>query len=93
MNEDSILYKELVLNYEPEAVFKLKDNITDYKKNLVRAFEVNVHLLFMEKSSELRKGKFIAILEKVNSSGACNCPFEVLNDVADEIFNKNETVE
>lgn len=52
-----------------------------------------MHILFLEKSCELRKGKFITILEKVNAAGACNCPFEVINEVADEIFNANETIE
>lgn len=49
--------------------------------------------MFMEKSSELRKGKFITILEKINTLESCNCPFEVINEVADEIYNANETVE
>lgn len=93
MNDDSILYKDLVLNYEPEAKFKLKESVTDFKKNLIRSFEVNVHILFMEKNSELRKGKFISILEKINTLGSCNCPFNVINDLADEVFNANETVE
>jgi len=93
MNDDCILYKDLILNYEPEAQFKLKDAITDFKKNLIRAFEANVHILFMEKGSELRKSKFLDILEKINTIGACSCPFEVINGLADEIFNGVETVE
>lgn len=71
----------------------MKEATTDFKKNLLRSFEVNVHILFMEKHCEMRKSKFINILEKINAAGACNCPFDVIDSIADEIFNKNESIE
>lgn len=47
----------------------------------------------MEKHCEMRKSKFITILEKINNESACNCPFEVIDSVADEIFSGNESIE
>lgn len=71
----------------------MKDNVTDTRKNLLRSFELNLHLLFTDKSGELRKARFLEVLEKVNAAGNCLCSFETINEVADEVFNKNELAE
>jgi len=68
----------------------MKDTIVDCKKTLMRQMESNVHLLFMKTASEMRKSNLLEVLEKVNSTYQCNASFEVQDQVADQVFHKDE---